>query len=258
MALYPVAGSFNPHKDRIDESQALRPGAGRTASRLRRCGFPCGKRWTSSETGRERSFPLHVALLCRRKHIDCPYVFNVYTRKGIVRHYATISRLKALESRYDIHLSMSTPLFQASDVVRLTGLSKHQVTEWCGRRAIFRPIVPARGPGRVALYSWQDIIALRVLLEIFTVFGGKASEWATGIGEFRKLLEGQSFLTLRGKVAIFRDRSSVSITDASSLPDMATALIVSLDSHCEVLAAPLAPEDPQGEFLLLTDVGRGQ
>ena len=153
---------------------------------------------------------------------------------------------------------MRTPLFQASEVVRLTCLSRHRLTEWCGRRSIFQPLVPASGIGRVALHSWQDIIALCLLLEIFTVFGGRTSNRAIGIGELRQLLERQSFLTLRGKAAIFRDRTSVSIADVRTMLDMPPAPVVSLDSHCEVFAAAFAPEESQGQLLLPAHVGRGQ
>ena len=87
-------------------------------------------------------------------------------------------------------------LVQSSDTLRLTGLSQNQLREWCGRRGIFEPAVPARGSGRFALYSWHDIIALRILLEIFTVFGGRATSWAEGIRSLRTNLDGQFFPTL--------------------------------------------------------------
>lgn len=147
---------------------------------------------------------------------------------------------------------------QASDALRLTGLSESQLREWCGRRGLFQPAVPARGPGRLALYSWQDIVALRIFLEIFAVFGGRASGWAGGIKHLRRLLDGQFFPTLWGKSAIFADRNSAALVATFQLPLTATALIVPLDPHLVVVANLSRPEDAQGELPLVTSVGFAQ
>lgn len=143
---------------------------------------------------------------------------------------------------------------QASDVVRLSGLSESQLREWCGRRGIFQPVVPARGPGRIALYSWQDIIALRVLKEIFTTFGGKAVSWSDGIKDLRRQLEGQFFPNLWGRFAIFSDRNHAALGTAQQLSQARPMLIVPLDPHLSVLANPAAEEDLQGQLALITSV----
>lgn len=147
---------------------------------------------------------------------------------------------------------------QSSDALRLTGLSESQLREWCGRRGLFQPTVPARGPGRLALYSWQDIIALRVFLEVFTTFGGKASGWAGGIKDLRQRLDGQFFPDLWGKLAIFADRNSATLGTASQVTLPAAALIVPLDPHLLVLANLSTPEDLQGQFPFVTSVGYSQ
>ena len=144
---------------------------------------------------------------------------------------------------------------QSSDALRLTGLTESQLREWCGRRGIFQPAVPARGPGRLALYSWQDIIALRILLEIFTTFGGKASGWAEGIKELRQQIDRQFFPNLWGKFAIFADRNSAMLSTASQISLPRAALIVPLDPHLVVLADLSAPGDVQGQLPLITTVG---
>lgn len=149
-------------------------------------------------------------------------------------------------------------LVQSSDALRLTGLSDNQLREWCGRRGIFQPAVPARGSGRLSLYSWQDIIALRILLEIFTIFGGRASRWAVGIRNLRALLDGQFYPSLWGKAAIFTDRNSVLIGDASEISHPTTVLIVQLDPHLQVLASPSAPGELQSELPLLASFGSTQ
>src|SRR5271166_2692692 len=146
-------------------------------------------------------------------------------------------------------------LVQSSDALRMTGLSESQLREWCGRRGIFQPAVPARGSGRLALYSWQDIIALRILLEIFTTFGGKASGWASGIRDLRQRLDGQFFPNLWGKFAIFTDRNSAVLGAASQISLSGAALIVPLDPHLMVLADTSAPGDTQGQLPLITSVG---
>ena len=94
----------------------------------------------------------------------------------------------------------------------------------------------ARGPGRLALYSWHDIIALRILLEIFTSFGGKASGWTNGIKDLRQQLDGRFFPNLSGKLAIFADRNSAILGTASQISAPGAALIVPLDPHLAVLA----------------------
>ena len=53
-------------------------------------------------------------------------------------------------------------MFQAADVVLLTGLTVSQLREWSSprRRNLIPADVTAAGPGRHALYSWQTILVL--------------------------------------------------------------------------------------------------
>lgn len=149
-------------------------------------------------------------------------------------------------------------LVQSSDALRLTGLSRNQLREWCGRRGIFEPAVPARGSGRFALYSWHDIIALRILLEIFTVFGGRATSWTEGIRSLRRHLDRQFFPTLWGKAAIFYDRNSVLIADMSTASHSQAALVVPLDPHLNTLTKQTDQTILQGDLPLLTSLGPKQ
>lgn len=144
---------------------------------------------------------------------------------------------------------------QFSDAIRLTELSESQLREWCGKRGLFQPTVPARGPGRVALYSWQDLIALRVFREVFQVFGGRASSWSVGIGEFRGCLSGQFFPNLWGLGAVFPDRHSAYLGTLSSLPYNGAVLFVPLDPHLRVLSSRATQEELQGQLPLVTPVG---
>ena len=146
-------------------------------------------------------------------------------------------------------------LVQFSDALRLTELSESQLREWCGKRGLFQPTVPARGPGRLALYSWQDIIALRVYREIFTVFAGRASGWVVGVAGLRRRLDGQFFPNLWGKSAIFADQRSVTLGTLYSMRLLGAALIVPLDPHLAVIVDHATPEELQGQLPLVTHLG---
>lgn len=146
-------------------------------------------------------------------------------------------------------------LVQFSDALHLTGLSENQLREWCGKRGLFQPTVPARGSGRIALYSWQDLIALRVFREIFQVFGGRASSWASGIAELRTCLTGQFFPNLWGRGAIFPDQRSAYLGLISTLPSTGAALFVPLDPHLAVISSQATADELQGQLPLVTHVG---
>jgi hypothetical protein len=147
---------------------------------------------------------------------------------------------------------------QFSDALRLSGLADSQLREWCGKRGLFQPTVPARGPGRLALYSWHDIIALRIFREIFSTFGGKASGWAIGIADLRGKLEGQFFPNLWGKSVVFIDQSTARVERIGSIERMGAVLIVPLDPHLAVLADGSTPDDLQGQLPLVTSVRTGR
>jgi hypothetical protein len=144
---------------------------------------------------------------------------------------------------------------QFSDALRLTELSESQLREWSGKRSLFQPTVPARGPGRVALYSWQDIIALRVFRNILQDFGGKASSWTLGIAELRVCLSGQFFPSLWGRMAIFPNQHTAHLGSLSTLPIGAGTLFIPLDPHLGVIADLATPEEMQGQLPLIGHVG---
>jgi hypothetical protein len=154
---------------------------------------------------------------------------------------------------YHTHSSME--LVQFSDALRLTGLSENQLREWCGKRGLFQPTVPPRGSGRIALYSWQDLIALRIFREIFEVFGGRASSWAAGITALRVCIAGQFFPNLWGQGAVFPDQRSAYLGPISALPLSGAALFVPFDPHLAVISSQATPEELQGQLPLVTQVG---
>lgn len=143
---------------------------------------------------------------------------------------------------------------QFSDALRLTELSENQLREWCGKRNLFQPTVPARGPGRVALYSWQDVIALRIFRDILQDFGGKASSWAVGIAELRMCLSGQFFPNLWGRGAVFPNQRSAYLGSLQTLPVIGGTLFMPLDPHLDVIANLATPEEMQGQLPLVTQL----
>lgn len=56
--------------------------------------------------------------------------------------------------------------FRTSDVIRLTGLTKRQLDYWEGMGFLKPSIAPARGKGSVRLYSFRDVVQLRVTKEL--------------------------------------------------------------------------------------------
>lgn len=147
---------------------------------------------------------------------------------------------------------------QFSKAVELTGLSESQLREWCGKRGLFQPTVRARGSGQLALYSWQDIIALRIFREIVSVFGGRASGWSAGVSGLRQRLNGFSYPALWGRWAVFLDQQTAKIEVITSASLSQAALIVPLDPHLVVLADRRSLGDGQGQLPLLAPIRTGR
>jgi hypothetical protein len=140
-------------------------------------------------------------------------------------------------------------LVQASDGAALSSLTPHQLREWCGRRAVVAPDVPPAGRRRHALYSWQTILALRVLKELHERFGVEVGSWAKAIDGCRHLLKERSFPSLWGVSAAFMDtRTATLITWKSELNG--PCLLIPLNPHLEVLATGLALPGPPSQLSL--------
>lgn len=107
----------------------------------------------------------------------------------------------------------------------------------------------------MALFTWQDIVALRVFGQITTDFGGHAAQWADGISKLRHRLDGQSFLRLGGKAALFTDRFTVTLEPTSDASGASPFLTIPLDPHLARISAHAPPEAFQGELPLVTRIG---
>lgn len=147
-------------------------------------------------------------------------------------------------------------LVQASDAARLSGLTPHQLREWCGRRAVVTADVPPAGRGRLALFSWQTILALRVLNEVHQRYGVEVSGWRLAIAQLQALLKGRSFPSLWGAVAVFPNAQEA-LLELDIIHATDTCLTVSLSRHLEALATPSQlPVEAQLPLFPAVAVGR--
>lgn len=137
---------------------------------------------------------------------------------------------------HDTHSYMR--MVQASDAARLSGLTPHQLREWCGRRGVVTPDVPPAGRGRLALFSWQTILALRVLNEVHQRYGIEVSAWRPAIAQLQVLLIGRSFPALWGAFAVFPNSQEAMLRLQGEASPERSCLAASLDGHLEVLATP--------------------
>lgn len=136
-------------------------------------------------------------------------------------------------------------LMQAADASRLAGLTPHQLREWCARRGIVAPDVPGAGRGRHALFSWQTVLALRLLRELNERFGAEVGTWKGAIGEFRGLVNGRSFPGLWSTLAAFPDHDHAYLIEDRSLA-AETLLLLPLAPHLQAIAEDFAlPAEPQ-------------
>ena len=129
-------------------------------------------------------------------------------------------------------------LVQASDAARLSGLTSHQLREWCGRRGVVTPDVPPCGRGKLALFSWQTILALRVLSEMHQRYGVVVGAWRIGVTKFQHLLKGCPFPVLWGTSAVFPNTADALISGPDNPSSKSSFIIVPLDPHLEALASP--------------------
>lgn len=134
---------------------------------------------------------------------------------------------------------------QSSDAARLAGVTVHQLREWCARRDILAPDVPGAGRGRHALFSWQTILAIRVLKELNERFGVEVGAWSGGIRQFRLLLDGRSFPQLWQAFVEFPDCKHATLTTPLS-PNSDGSLSVPLAPHLQAFAQDFSlPTEPQ-------------
>jgi hypothetical protein len=128
----------------------------------------------------------------------------------------------------------------------MSGLSSHQLREWCGRRGVVLPDQPAAGRGRHALYSWQTILCLRILKQVHDEFGIEVGAWAKAIARCNDLLRHRPFPSLWGNSIVFDGTDGATLSSDPRVQTDKTALYVPLDPHLRELAEAFAlPEMTQ-------------
>jgi hypothetical protein len=93
-------------------------------------------------------------------------------------------------------------------------------------------------PGHLALFSWQTILALRVLNEIHQRYGVEVVAWRGAIAEFQALLKGRAFPSLWGGIAVFPSSHKAILKLEGEGAGRGSFLSVGLNEHLEVLASP--------------------
>lgn len=144
----------------------------------------------------------------------------------------------------------STRLFQAADVVAMTGLTRSQLREWTGRdrRNLIMPDVVGDGPGRHTLFTWQTTLSLRILKCLHEEYAVEVGAWAPAISHFRDGLVGISFPSLWGAFVHFATRNRGELVFCSSATPM-LGLTIELDPHLEAVTTRLSQTRPDQLFL---------
>ena len=143
-------------------------------------------------------------------------------------------------------------LFQSADALEATGLTRSQLREWTGRgrREIISPDVGPNGPGRHALYAWQTLLVLRLLLVLHTEYAAEVGAWAPAAKNLREKFDGTSFPSLWNLSVFFPNlHTALLIDDVSKIGR--SGLILPLESHLTVLASKLSLPRPDQLSLFL-------
>jgi hypothetical protein len=139
-------------------------------------------------------------------------------------------------------------LAQSAEACSLSGLSPHQLREWCIRRGIVAPDVPPAGPGRHALYSWQTLLVLRLLRDLHERFAVEVGAWAAAMTSLQQQLQGRPFPALWGLGVQFPNaKKAILIRQDLITVEQSPGLQLALDPHLTVLAAGLTLPGPPSQ-----------
>ena len=155
-----------------------------------------------------------------------------------------------LESHFIVGMMPAMRFVQAADAVAITGLTKSQLREWTGRgrRALISPDVEPKGPGRHALYAWQTLLVLRLLLVLHNEFRAEVGAWAPAVKGLRGSLDKVSFPSLWRSSVVFENRESALIVEEVREIRKAS-IVIPLEPHLLVLSEKI--EMPRsGQFQL--------
>lgn len=148
-------------------------------------------------------------------------------------------------------------MITSGQVQNLTGLTANQLREWSHRRDLVPPDVEGGGPGRPALYSWQNVLLLRVAVVLRERFKIELQAHKDLLHALRDLFSGMPFPALRGCVLVLRAMEHGELLGEGMVrvgagdPD---SLFLRLDPHLDVLEAEFAPQDQSGQLPLFRAV----
>lgn len=98
--------------------------------------------------------------------------------------------------------------------------------------------VPPAGRGHLALFSWQTILALRILNELHQRYGVEVSSWRDAIAQLQGHLRKRPFPSLWGSVAVFPSNQEAALRLEGEGFHRNQYLVIDLNPHLEALATP--------------------
>lgn len=150
-------------------------------------------------------------------------------------------------------------LFQSADAIRISGLTQHQLREWCGRgrRGILAADMMPGGPGRHALYAWPTLLTLRLLLKLHGEFGIEVGKLADVASLLRAKVGATPFTSLWAMSALFPSCTAVELTATPEQIVSQGGIVLPLEPHLVVLASAMAlPVDEQLPLLPPMSISR--
>lgn len=145
---------------------------------------------------------------------------------------------------------------KAADAQKLTGLTRNQLREWTGRRALILADVPPKASGSDALFSWQTILTLRLAAVMREEFRMELKTHRTLFRQIRDALIDTPILSLRGKcIAIYGGKNlggeNWNLVDRTErLNETDNVFLFSLDPHLDALAIGFEIREPTAQLLL--------
>ena len=136
-------------------------------------------------------------------------------------------------------------MIQAKKVLKLTGLSAHQLREWTCRRGLVKPDVPPSGSGTLALYSWQTVLVLRLAIEMRDAFRMELQTHRNLLDGLARRLAGTSFPSLLGcRLACYAGGDWALLRPGEKPDADRSVVLLRLDPHLEVLGAEFDAQEP--------------
>jgi hypothetical protein len=147
-------------------------------------------------------------------------------------------------------------LVTSGDVLKLTGLSAHQLREWTVRRGLIRPDAEPHGPGSRAKFAWQTVLLLRLAVVLKERFHIELQAHRDLFGALGERLAKASFPALHGSALVIQPGSTFELLPLGEAKSKSgDMIIVQLDPHLEVLSMSFGLVEPVRQLTLFPVVG---